>query len=718
MAKCKYDWPEAKDRRLIGKRISRIDGHEKASGRARYSFDMNPPGLLFGRILRSPYAHAKIKSIDTTEAEKLPGVVSVIVMSPAGKEIQWAGDEIAAVAAVREEIAEDAIWKIKVEYDPLPFLVNEEDLSKAEGHTKPPTTQKSGDPDKAFQDPDVVTSEGYYGIPVITHCCLETHGHVVEWPTATSIRAYASTQGVSAIGGQFADPLEIKASDVQIICDYVGGGFGSKFAVDTWGIAAAKLSKAAGGKPVKLLLERDHELMVAGNRPSAFAKVKVAAKKDGTLVAWDSESWGTGGMGGGGVPPIPYVLKIPNQNRKHTAVATNAGSQRAWRAPNHPQACLVTMSAIDDLAAKLNMDPIEVLTKNADLAPNPTLAKYYREELQVAAKLADWHKNWHPRGDKTAGHIKRGMGCSIHTWGGDPHNGKCAVSIHTDGSVEVKLGSQDLGTGTRTVINIVVAETLGLPLEGVKVTIGDSTYPPDGPSGGSTTVGGVSGSTRRGAVNARDKFFAAIAPSLGSKPEDLECVDGHVRVKGNSAKSLTWKQACGRLQGKTIEEMGEQARNSECQLNSGGVGGAQIADVSVDTETGIVRINRMVAAQDCGLIIDLKTAESQVYGALIMGVCYALYEERIMDNQTGRMLNADMEFYKLAGIGDVGELMVHMMTGPGYDERGVIGLGEPPVISPGAAISNAVANAIGVRVSTLPLTPDKVLAALEKGGMA
>jgi xanthine dehydrogenase YagR molybdenum-binding subunit len=144
----------------------------------------------------------------------------------------------------------------------------------------------------------------------------------------------------------------------------------------------------------------------------------------------------------------------------------------------------------------------------------------------------------------------------------------------------------------------------------------------------------------------------------------------------------------------------------------------QIADVSVDTETGLVRINRMVAAQDCGLILDMKTAESQVYGAMIMGVCYALFEEKIMDEQTGRMLNPNLEFYKLAGIGDIGELVVHMMTGPGYDERGVIGLGEPPVISPGAAISNAVANAIGVRISTLPITPDKVLAALEKGGMA
>lgn len=713
---CKYDWPPPEKRKLIGKRIKRIDGGMKSSGRAKYSFDINRPGMLFAKVVRSPYAHAKITSIDTSEAEKMPGVKAVRVIQGAGKEIQWAGDEIVAVAATSEEAAEDAARKVKVEYEQLPYLVTEEDLSGATGYTKPAVTEKAGDPDAAFADSDVVTSEGYYGVPVITHCCLETHGQVTEWTDPENLKVWASTQGVSAIGGQFAEGLKISPNNVNIICDYIGGGFGSKFAADRWGIDCAELSRTAGGKAVKLLLERNAELMVAGARPSAYAKVKVGARKDGSLVAWQSESWGTGGIGGSGVPPIPYVFhdKFPNRARTHTFVSANIGPSRAWRAPNHPQACLITMAAFEDLAAKLNMDPIEFLTKNADLAPNEVLARTYREELQKAAELADWKKHWHPRGDKTSGHIKRGMGVSMHTWGGSPHNGKCLVTIQPDGSVEIKTGSQDLGTGTRTVINIVVAETLGLPLDAVKVLIGDSHYPPDGPSGGSTTVGGVSGHTRRGAVNALDALFAVVAPSLGAQPDQLEAVDGHVRVKGNAAKSLTWKQACAKLGVKPVQAEGEQARNSPCKLNDSGVGGVQIADVSVDTETGIVKMNRMIAVQDCGLVIDLKTAESQVYGALIMGVCYALYEEKIMDRQTGRMLNPNMEFYKLATIADVGDLMVHMMTGPGYDERGVIGLGEPPVISPGAAISNAVANAIGVRVPTLPLTPDKVLEALEK----
>jgi xanthine dehydrogenase YagR molybdenum-binding subunit len=372
------------------------------------------------------------------------------------------------------------------------------------------------------------------------------------------------------------------------------------------------------------------------------------------------------------------------------------------------------MTALDDLAAKLNMDPIEFLMKN--LALTKPREQIYRQELQKAAELAEWTKYWHPRGDRSPGPIKRGLGVSIHTWGGGGHNSLCNVAIHPDGSVEVTLGSQDLGTGTRTVIAITAAETFGLPVEAVTVNIGDSKYPPSGGSGGSTTVGGVSGSTRRGCVDALEQFFAAVAPGLGIPAEQLEAADGRIQVKGDAAKSLTWKQACAKLGVKSVQVQGKNP--GPCQLGSSGVGGVQIADVSVDTETGIVKINRMVAVQDCGLIIDLQTAENQCYGAITMGIGYSLFEEKIVDQVTGRMLNPNMDSYKLAGIGDIGEIVVHMMTGPGYDERGVIGLGEPPVISPGAAISNAVANAIGVRVPTLPITPAKVLAALAKGGIA
>ena len=788
-----YKWPDAQHRTLIGTRQTRLDGPVKVAGRAKYTYDQNPKGLLAGAILRSPHAHAKVVSVDTSAAEKMPGVKAVQVLQGPGKEIKWAGDEIVALAAVNEGMAEDALRAIKIQYEVLPHFVDDQtepknaaeetgplamedlinmlsnqvpepqiistvqnrglsfpvtdDLVKrmrsfnvGEGvisalqsaPQKPAEATRSpfkkaaasttGDPDQAFQAAEV-TSEGVYGVPVITHCCLEAHGVVAHWPDAEHLETQVSTQNVSGIPDELAQALtgagiQISASNIHNRQQHVGGGFGSKFSADRWSLAAAQLSKKAGGAPVKIFLDRRAELEVAGCRPSAFAHVKLAGKKDGSITAWDSQSWGTAGPLGGNMPPIPYIFtEIPNQQKQHIAVATNIGPARAWRAPNHPQAAVITMGAIDDLAARLGMDPYDVFMKNLALTPR---ANVYEAELKKADELMQWKKRWHPRGDKTAGPIKRGLGLSIHTWGGRGHKGAGDLTIHPDGTVEYKSGTQDLGTGTRTAIAMVIGDTLGLPLDAITVKIGDTNYPHDGGSGGSTTIGAVSAESRRAATDALNQLLAKVAPLLGAAPDQLEALYGTIRVKDSQGKSITWKSACSKLGATGVTAQGQNPDPSKPpDLTNSGVGGAQMADVSVDTETGIVKVNKMVAVQDCGLIINLKTAESQCYGALIMGISYALFEEKVMDPTTGRMLNPNMEFYRLAGYGDIPELVVHMMTGPGYDERGVIGLGEPPVVSPGAAIANAVANAIGVRVPFLPITPDRVLAALEnKGGAA
>lgn len=719
-----YHWPPANHRALIGKRINRIDGPQKSSGRAKYSFDINRPGMLWGKMAISSMAHAKIAKIDTSAAEAMPGVKGVVTIVPEGGEVFWAGQEIAAVAADTEERAEAAADAIKIEYTPLPYLVTDTDVQSAGAQfTKEASNRVVGNPDQAFQQSDVVASEGRYGAPVIAHCCLESHGQVTEW-NGDHLTVWESTQNVSGMAGEYVQGLgekgiTVPANNIRVITQYMGGGFGSKFAADSWGIACAQLSKKTG-RPVKMMLERDHEMMGAGCRPSMFANVKVAAKRDGTLVAWDSDTWGTQGPVAEGSPQLPYILEPPNVRDKYTAVLNNIGPARAWRAPNHPQMAAITNCALEDLAAKLNMDPMDFFLKNIDLAGDH--AKIYRDEFPIAARLMDWKAKWHPRGQGGSGHVKRGLGLSIHTWGGRGNRSNCQVVIHPDGSVETNIGSQDLGTGTRTVINIVTAETLGLPLNGVKVNLGDNRYPPAGPSGGSTTVSGVSTSTRMAATNALNELLAKVAPSLGTSPDKLEAWQGKIQVIGDPSKSIPWKQACAKLGASPVTGMGR----TNPALMSSGVGGVQMSEVEVDTETGIVRMIKHVAVQDCGLVIDVKTAESQVYGACIMGVAYALYEEKIMDQATGRCLNPNMEYYKLAGLGDIGEIVVHMMTGPGYDERGTIGLGEPPVVSPGAAISNAVANAIGARVTQLPLSPDRVLAALGKvppaggvtGGMA
>ena len=780
-----YQWPDPATRPLLGKKISRVDGPIKVSGRAKYTYDYNPDGLLAGKILRCPYAHARITSIDISAAEKMAGVKAVQIIQKPGTEIFWAGDEVVGVAAVDEPTAEDAARAIKVQYEVLPHFVSDaeppkniatnrgpisrEDFEDMEDNQVPDeqvvaairqngisfhpdekylkdtqeagadpsvvqalrtakyahataprspykktAVQTQGNPDKAFASAAAVW-EGVYGASAITHCCLETHGMAAEWPNDQEMLVHISTQNLSGIAPQIAEPLGVPAGNIQVMQQYVGGGFGSKFSPDRWGIASAQLSKTAGGKPVKIMLERAAEQEVAGMRPSGFARVKVAADKDGKLIAWDSRSWGTGGMGGGGTPPLPYIFEIPNQRKQNIAIATNQGSARAWRAPNHPQAAAISMAAIEDLAAKMNIDPLDFIDRNLDIA-GPRAATF-REEFPIAAEMMEWKTNWHPRGDKTPGPIKRGLGLSMHTWGGRGHNSDCDLTIHPDGSVEIKMATQDLGTGARTIIIIVAADALGIPMENVKLLIGDSRYPVSGASGGSTTSGGVTSSTRRAAVDARNQLFAKVAPALKAQPEELEAVNATVRVKSDPGRSLSWKDACAKIGAMPMTVRGKNPdKTKPPDLTNSGVGGVQMADVSVDIETGIVRVNKMVAVQDCGLVVDVKTAESQVLGALIMGISYALYEEKILDPVTGRMLNPNMEFYRLAGISDVGELKVHMMTGKGYDERGVIGLAEPPVVSPGAAISNAVANAIGVRVPFLPLTPVRVLEALEQGG--
>jgi xanthine dehydrogenase YagR molybdenum-binding subunit len=782
-----YSWPVPEQRTYIGRRMGRVDGTAKSTGRARYTYDHNPKGLLYGGFVRCPHAHARVKSIDTNAARSMPGVKAIEIVQKPGSEIHWAGDEVVAIAAVDEPTMRDAVRAVQVEYEELPHRVVDQEepprnippdtspigLDDLEGMFsnqvpsreiikevqergisfkpeeapldrmppeiaaairsapqkppgpkrpfswyKPAAAESQGDPEAAFQAADTVVSEGLYGLPVITHCCLETHGAVSEWTDSDHLLVHASTQFVSGIPGQMAEPLGIPAANIRAVQENIGGGFGSKFAPDRWGIYSAKLAKTAGA-PVKMMLSRAEELQVAGCRPSAYARVRVAAKKDGTLTSWDSFGWGTGGPGGGGSPPIPYLIRdrLPNYRTQWTAVVNNIGPARAWRAPNHPQACLITMAALDDLAHKLGMNPLEFFRKNIELT-GPR-ARIYLDEFSAADELMGWSQRWHPRGQGGSGPIQRGLGLSMHTWGGRGHQSECDLTIQPDGSVTIKMGTQDLGTGTRTAILAVAADTLGLSPQQITLLYGDTRYPMSGGSGGSTTIGGVSSTTRRAAVDARDALFAKVAQALGSPADQLEAAGGRIRVKGDSSKSLSWTEACRKMGAVPINAHGKNLGGRDPLMNSG-VGGVQMADVSVDRETGIVKINKMVAVQDCGLVVSLETAESQCYGALIMGISYALFEEKIMDPITGRMLNPNMEFYRLAGIGDVGELVVHMMVNQ-YDSRGVIGLGEPPVISPGAAISNAVANAIGVRVPFLPLTPTRVLAALEaqeKGGQA
>ena len=704
MAERTISWEPRNENEIIGTDVERVDGLEKASGHAKYSTDVNPKGTLHVRLLTCPHAHARIASLDVETAKKVDGVKSVHVFPgrEPGLEIHFQGHPIVAVAAETPGQAAEGVSAIEIEYEVLEHLVDEFDLAGAvkTGRAKPLRITEEGSIGQAFAEADAVVS-GFYGIPSITHMCLEPHGSHCQWPGDSELLVHLSTQNVSGTPGQFAQPLGVDAANVTVNCEYIGGGFGSKFSADEWGVACAAISKETG-RPVRLHLDRATELQIAGGRPSGFANVTIAADENGKITAWDSHHWGTSGPDGGTISQVPYVIVAPNRRVQVTGIVTNTGPARAWRAPNHPQACALTDTAIDDLAAELEMDPLDVFKANLDLTWNPEI---YAGEIDVGAELMDWKNLWQPRGEWEEGGELHGLGMAIHTWGGRAGPGNCTVRVNRDGTVETFAGTQDLGTGTKTVIAMTLAETFGVPLSKVKVNIGSSKYPACGGSGGSTTVGGVSGPHRRAALNALWQIFDLVAEKHNVEADSLKATGGKI-VSGDETV-CTWDEAARLVGPMGLEIQGKGPEDDG--LTDQQVGGVQMVHAAVDPETGVVRIVKYVAVQDMGLIINPVGARSQILGSMIMCIAYALSEERIYDEVTGRFINSNLKDYKLPRIGDIGELVVELYQPDSEYQRGVVGLGEPPVISGGAAISNAVANALGVRVPVLPLTPKHVL---------
>jgi xanthine dehydrogenase YagR molybdenum-binding subunit len=703
----KYPWPDKPI--LIGTRVPRLDGSVKATGRAKYSFDINRPGMLHGRILRSPHPRARIVSLDLSPAEKAPGVKAVLAIAEVGTELSFQGDEIAAVAAATEEQARDALRLIKIEYEVLPHIATVALAMRSgapqafkDGNIKEGEAQSAGDVDAGFAQA-VQTIEASYETQVQTHVSLETHGCVCEWQ-GENLTSWASTQAVHGTREGFAEALGIPQANIRVITEFMGGGFGSKFGPDVQGVTCAKLAKQAGAA-VKMMLDRKEEHLAVGNRPSSFSRIKAGVNADGIITAFDAETWGTGGALVGAGFPLPYIYRVENRRRRHKDVFTNAGPARAMRAPGHPQGCFHTEMLMDELADALKIDPLDFRLKNLPPeAPNAMWRKYF----PIAAEMFGWSKR-HPTGDPTPGPIKRGMGCAANQWGGGGRGTKAHCEITSDGSVVVRCGTQDIGVGTKTTVTMIAAETLGVSMDVVKAEIGDTNYPFSGGSGGSTTAPSVSPAIRVTTGKALDALKARIAPGLGVDPAVLVAVSGRIQSKDDPSKGLSWKEACRKLGTEPVSVDGEW----EAGLSASGTSGVQFAEVEVDTETGVTKVTRITCVQDCGLVLDELTAESQCIGGIVMGVNYALFENRLLDRVTGHMVNPNMEWYLLAGPADIPKIEVKLMNQP---ERGVIGIGEPPTISTAAAISNAVANAIGVRVRSIPLTPEKVLTAIATRG--
>lgn len=723
-------WDPSQKFSILGTRVSRLDGSAKTTGTARYAIDVRLPGMLYARILRTPYASAVVTSIDLGAARRMPGVKAALAIAKPGDTLRFAGQEVAAVAADTPERALDAMAAIRVAYEPRPFVVDPAASRKPEaplvfekkvetktsagdmpsaakplarkGNVQGPRSSNKGDIEEGFRKADAVV-EGTYTTQVQTHTALETHGLVARWE-GDELTVWASTQGIFSVRDELAETLGIPKSKVNVITEYMGGGFGAKFGARTEGVTAAKLAKEAGA-PVKLFLDRKEEHLASGNRPSAVQWLKAAATKDGKLTALSLLVHGNGGTNGGtGTSgPVKNVYACDNVKTEEYDVFTNAGPSAAMRAPGHPQGAFALEATMDELAAKIGMDPLEFRMKN-----DPSEVR--REEFRIGAERIGWATRDARRQTKDPA-ILRGIGMGAAVWYNTGGTGpKATVTLHRDGSAEVVHGLQDLGTGSRTMVGIVAAEELGLPLERVSVRIGDTRMPYGPGSGGSTTTPSSAPVIRAAAYQAVRRVAELLAKEWGTDPEEVAFSDGTFSAKG---KSLGWKEACAKLPAEGLSASAERAEN-HADAWKRFTAGAQFAEVEVDTETGIVRVKKVVAVHDCGLVINALTAESQVQGGVIQGISYALYENRILDGATGRMVNPNVEQYKIVGASDVPEIeVIFVPVWDGVNNTHSVGIGEPSTVPTASAIANAVSHAIGARIRSLPITPESVLEALD-----
>jgi xanthine dehydrogenase YagR molybdenum-binding subunit len=689
-------WPT--ERKYLGKSTPRVEAPAKVTGRAKYTTDVAPPGVLYGAILRSKWPAAHIRSVNVDKAKAAPGIKAAIKVNDGEFDVRYYGDEIAAVAGTTKQAVLDALALIEVSAETKAFVVTEVEAMQTDAPRvvadRPNLGQgkvnEAGDVNAAFAASAAVV-EGIYSTQVEIHHMLEPHGHTTMWE-GDELTSYSSTQGIFGCRGGFANGLKLQANKVRVICEHMGGGFGAKFNPGAEGILSARLSQAAGA-PVKLVLTRFEQALAVGNRPSSFQKIKLGADAEGKLTAVQLDSFGTAGYGvgattGGGSGsaafPAPYIYKPAVTRVRQSSVAINAGQACPMRAPGHPPASAGIEAALDDLAAKLGVDPVQIRLKN-----DPSETR--RQQYQLGAEKFGWKQKFQKPGS-AAGPVKVGVGCAGNAWNsGTSNRSRAELEVHNDGTVEVRVGMQDLGTGSRTMVQVITAEMLGIEPALVTSRVGDTRFPNSVASGGSTTS-------------------AAVAPTIVDACE--KAVEELKKLSGiDDPRGANWKSACAKIGSSPISVQGAWREG----LSSGGralnQGGVQFAEVEVDTETGFVKVRKVLIVQDVGLVLNKLTLESQINGGIIMGLGYALYEQRVMDRRSGVVLNPNFETYKLPGPADIPEIEIVLQEDPA---KGVMGVGEPCTVPTASAIANAVANALGVRVPSLPITPNKVLAALGK----
>jgi xanthine dehydrogenase YagR molybdenum-binding subunit len=714
---------KTKDFEIIGKDTSRIDGRKIVMGKATFINDIRLKGMLVGKILRSPHPHAEIVSIDLSKAKNLSGVKAAIELDR--QKVQFMGNRVAAVAAIDAHTAEKALQLIDVKYKQLPFVVSVEKSREKEApqvHEKRPNVEKfrdekRGDVEMGFQEADVVL-ERTYKTAVEIHHPAETHGSVAKWEGDRLI-VWDSTQAIHSVRDGLARSLGIPAGRVTVIKRYMGGGFGSKLGLNAHTVIAAMLAKEAK-KPVKIALTRRENSLCVGNRPSSLQTYKGGIKKDGTLKALTLRNYTTGGLNRGDRCSEPFldVYRCPNLHVKEYTVYMNMGGSRPTRAPGHVQGTFGLEGFLDELANAIGMDPLELrkknyTTKNRGDTGDPYSSKGLAKCYDLGADRIGWHRRNKTPGEGQ-GTIRRGLGMSSQIWWGAGVPGTLAdVKLYADGSVDVICGTQDIGCGTRTHMAVVAADTLGLEPKDITVKLGNSDYPWAPISGGSLTTPSVAPAVRDASLKAAEYLKELAAKRLEVAHQDIYLHDKKLFDKNDPEKAISFKELARDLRRERVFHGERKDMPDGFAYNTFG---AHFVEVEVDTETGRIKVLKVVAAHDSGQIINTKTARSQVIGGVTQGVSTALFEQRIVDETIGTLVNPNWRDYKIATSMDIPEIIPIFVEvdDPRINILGTKGLGEPPRIPITAAIGNAVYNAIGVHVREIPMTPDKVLLALKQ----
>jgi len=707
-------WP-AGPREIVGRPVPRKTGPLRARGEARYTADVRLPGMLHTAVLRSPHAYARVKKIDFARALGAPGVRAAIGPGDTDclvEEPGYQGQAVAAIAADTYAQARAALELLEVEWEVLEPLLDPDEAARR-GQLVDASRSERGDVDKALAEADVVV-EAEYRTQTVLHNAFETHQTVCEWH-GDALDVYASTQFVWGVRDEIASQLDMPRDQVRVVCEFMGGGFGAKNGAGDHTFIAAELARRTG-RPVRCMLTRREENLATGNRNATIQRLTAGARSDGTLVALAGEYVNATGWGGWAAStdgPMKVLYDCENVRTTLSAAKINTPPMRAFRAPGFVEGTFGLECLLDELAAKLELDPLELRKRN--YAHSTGDVPFSSKNLMECYRRAEPH--WRRREEvraRSEGPWKRGVGLASQVWygGGGPPS-YAWVRVGSDGRATVITAMQDIGTGTATAMTQIAAEELGLPLDRVDLVLGDTARGPYATiSAGSSTTPSMGPAVRAAAADAAHQIIEIAAQRYDKEERVLSVKDGQVV----SAEGGSWpvEDVVDLLDDAQILGKGARGPNpAGMQVLTFGV---QVAEVAVDVETGEVRVERVAAIHDVGRVINPLGASSQVEGGIIQGIGHTLFEERLLDPESGTILTQTLDAYRLPTIADVPEIVTELLDIP--DEHltnlGSKGIGEPPIVPTAAAIANAIRDATGADVRSLPITREEMLRALRE----